>query len=146
MTGDAEAVKAVAIAVVISATGFSILKWTDLKDWDVFVTSGFWFGSFAGGTIFGIGMSLSGGCASSSLWRAGEGHIKLWIALLGFALAGSYFREWLEESGWIMKLGSPLFLPDVIGWKFSLITVIAVMVIWTLLAVWNEVNKKLVVV
>lgn len=144
MTGDGEAVKAVAIAVIISATGFSILKWTDLKDWDVFVNSGFWLGSLAGGVIFGIGMSLSGGCASGSLWRAGEGHVKLWIALVSFALSGSYFREWLEESGWIMKLGEPVFLPDFLGWKFALISVIAVMVVWTLLAVWNEVHRKLV--
>ena len=146
MTGNGEATRAVALAITISAIGFSILKWTDLRDWETFVSAGFWFGSLVGGLIFGIGMSLSGGCASGSLWRAGEGHVKLWVALIGFALATSYFGTWLEESGWIMKLGNPVFLPDVIGWKLGLITIIGIMCIWSLLTVWNEAKKKLVVV
>ncbi len=146
MTGDGEATKAAAVAVIISTIGFSILKWTDLKDWDVFVSPGFWIGSLVGGMVFGIGMSLSGGCGTSSLWRAGEGQVKLWVTLVGFALSGSYFREWLEESGWSMKLGESVFLPDLIGWKLGMIVVIVLMTSWYLLAVWNEVHKKLVVI
>lgn len=144
MTGDGDATKAVAIAIMISATGFTILKWADLREWEVFVTSGFWLGSLLGGFIFGIGMSMSGGCATGSLWRAGEGHIKLWVALLSFALAGSVFRAWLGDSGWINRLGEPAFLPDYIGWKLGLISVIAIMCIWYLLTTWNEVKRKLV--
>jgi len=146
MTGDGETTKAVALAVIICATGFTILKWTDLRAWEVFVAPGFWFGSLVGGTIFGIGMSISGGCATGSLWRAGEGHIKLWVALIAFALVGSYFRDWLEESGWIMKLGEPVFLPDLMDWKFALATVIGVMGLWYMLAVWNEAKRKLVII
>ena len=86
MTGDGGASKAVALAVIISVIGFSILKWSDMKDWESQVFAGFWFGSLVGGIIFGIGMSLTGGCASGTLWRAGEGHIQLWIALVAFAL------------------------------------------------------------
>ena len=78
--------------------------------------------------------------------RAGEGQVKLWVALVGFALAGSAFRVWLVASGWRPKLGTQVFLPDVIGWKMALISIIAIMVLWYLLAVWNEVKKKLVVV
>ena len=100
MTGESEATRAVAMAVVISAIGFSILKWTDLKDWDVFVSPGFWTGSLIGGTVFGLGMSLSGGCGTSSLWRAGEGQIKLWFSLVAFALSGS-----LLEIGSIKVVG-----------------------------------------
>ncbi len=146
MTGDGETVRAVAIAVAISAIGFSILKWTDLKDWEMFVFPGFWLGSLVGGTIFGIGMSLSGGCASGSLWRAGEGHVKLWIALAAFALSGSYFRDWLVESRWIMKLGESVFLPEVIGWRLGLLSILALMGLWVLFTLWNEVHKKLVIV
>ena len=146
MTGDAAATKAVALAVIISVIGFTILKWTDLRAWDISVFPVFWFGSLIGGVIFGIGMSLAGGCASSSLVRAGEGQVKLWVALVGFALAGSAFRVWLVASGWRPKLGTQVFLPDVIGWKMALISIIAIMVLWYLLAVWNEAKKKLVVV
>ena len=145
MTGNSETTKAVAVAIIISVIGFSILKWTDLKEWEVSVSDGFWFGSLIGGTIFGIGMSLTGGCATGSLWRAGEGHVKLWIALIAFALSGSYFREWLEASGWIMKLGESMFLPDYMSWKMSVTTIIAIMLLWYLLAAWNEVRGKFVV-
>ena len=145
LTGDGAMTKAVILAVVISVIGFSILKWTDLRDWDTAVSSAFWFGSLAGGLIFGVGMSLSGGCATGCLWRAGEGQVKLWVAIAAFALSGALFRTWLEESGWLMKLGSPAFLPHMMSWKMSIAAVIGIMCLWYWLVVWNEVKKKLVV-
>ena len=146
MTGDGGASRAVALAVIISVIGFSILKWSDMKDWESQVFAGFWFGSLVGGIIFGIGMSLTGGCASGTLWRAGEGHIKLWIALIAFALSGSYFREWLAISGWSMKLGEALFIPDLIGWKMGVFSICLLMLVWYLIVSWNEATRKLVIV
>ena len=99
-----------------------------------------------GGIIFGIGMSFSGGCASGTIWRAGEGQVKLWVTLVTFALSTSYFRDWLVSSGFRSRLGEELFLPDIIGWKMALIIIIAIMFLWYLLAVWNGISKKLVVV
>ena len=145
LTGDGEMTKAVILAIVIGVLGFSILKWTDLKDWDAQVASAFWLGSLLGGAIFGIGMSLSGGCATGCLWRAGEGQIKLWVAIAAFGLSGSLFRGWLEDSGWLMKLGDTVFLPDIMSWKMSIATVLGIMCLWYLLVVWNEAKKKLVV-
>ena len=146
MTGNGDATKAVAIAIIIAATGFTILKWTDLREWETQVSSAFWLGSLLGGFIFGVGMSMSGGCATGSLWRAGEGHVKLWVAVAAFALSGSLFREWMVESGVINRVGEAVFLPDLIGFKMALITVIAVMIVWYLIATWNEVKRKLVIV
>ncbi|MFV2031920.1 MAG: YeeE/YedE thiosulfate transporter family protein [Gammaproteobacteria bacterium] len=145
MTGDGEMTKAVILAVVVSVIGFSILKWTDLRDLDALVSPGFWFGSFTGGIVFGIGMSVAGGCAAGSLWRAGEGQIKLWVAIVGFALAASLYRAWLTDSGWLMKLGDAVFLPDIIGWKLALASILGIMFLWYLFVVWNEASKKLVV-
>ena len=146
MTGNGDATKAVAIAVIIAATGFTILKWTDLREWDTQVSSAFWLGSLLGGFIFGLGMSMSGGCATGSLWRAGEGHVKLWVAVIAFGLSGSLFRGWMADSGIINRLGEPVFLPDLIGFKMALASVIAIMCIWYVLAAWNEVKRKLVIV
>jgi uncharacterized membrane protein YedE/YeeE len=146
MTGESEATRAVAMAVIIGAIGFSILKWTDLKDWDVFVSPGFWSGSLLGGAIFGVGMSLSGGCGTSSLWRAGEGQIKLWFSLVAFALSGSLFRDWLDQSGWLQKIGEPVFLPDFMSWSMALVIVVLIMALWYIIAVWNDVHKKFVVI
>ena len=144
MTGHADATKAVAIAVVISTVGFTWLKWSDIKDWDVFVRDSFWLGSLLGGFIFGVGMSLAGGCASGALWRAGEGHIKLWVAIACFALSASYFRVWLTDSGRVERLGEAVFLPDYIGWEMALGGVVALMAIWYVCMTWNERRQKLV--
>jgi uncharacterized membrane protein YedE/YeeE len=146
MTGNGDATKAVAVAIIIAATGFTILKWTDLREWETQVSSGFWLGSLLGGFIFGLGMSMSGGCATGSLWRAGEGHVKLWVAVIAFALSGSLFRGWMADSGIISRIGEPVFLPEVIGFKTALALVIAIMCVWYFLATWNEVKRKLVIV
>ena len=144
MTGHADATRAVALAVVISTLGFTYLKWADFKDWEVFVRDSFWLGSLLGGFIFGVGMSLAGGCASGALWRAGEGHVKLWVAVACFALSASYFREWLVESGRRDRLGEAVFLPDYIGWEMGVGAVIVLMAIWYLCMTWNERRQKLV--
>ena len=143
MTGHADATRAVAIAIVISTIGFTYLKWADFKDWEVFVRDSFWLGSLLGGFIFGVGMSLSGGCASGALWRAGEGHVKLWVAVACFALSASYFRVWLTESGRADRLGEAVFLPDYIGWEMALGAVIVLMGLWYLCMTWNEDRQKL---
>ena len=143
MTGHADATRAVAIAVVISTLGFTYLKWADFKDWEVFVRDSFWLGSLLGGFIFGIGMSLAGGCASGALWRAGEGHVKLWVAVACFALSASYFREWLVESGRRDRLGEAVFLPDHVGWEMGVGAVILLMAIWYVCMTWNERKQKL---
>ena len=144
MTGHADATRAVALAVVISTLGFTYLKWADFKDWEVFVRDSFWLGSLLGGFIFGVGMSFAGGCASGALWRAGEGHVKLWVAVACFALSASYFREWLVESGRRDRLGEAVFLPDYIGWEMGAGAVIVLMAIWYLCMTWNERKQKLV--
>ena len=143
MTGHADATRAVAIAVVISTVGFAYLKWADFKDWEVFVRDSFWVGSLLGGFVFGVGMSLAGGCASGALWRAGEGHVKLWVAVACFALSASYFREWLVESGRRDRLGEAVFLPDYVGWEMGVGAVIVLMAIWYLCMTWNERKQKL---
>ncbi len=48
---------------------------------------GFWtpawgLGSLLGGIVFGLGMTLAGGCASGTLYRAGQGYIQFWLVLL----------------------------------------------------------------
>ena len=144
MTGHADATRAVAIAIVISTAGFTYLKWADFKDWETFVRDSFWLGSLLGGFIFGIGMSLAGGCASGALWRAGEGHVKLWVAVACFALSASYFRVWLTDSGRADRLGEAVFLPDYIGWEMALGAVIVLMALWYLFMTWNERRQKLV--
>jgi uncharacterized membrane protein YedE/YeeE len=142
MTGESEHARAGALALILSMLGFAILKATDLKDAGEWVFPSFWQGALFGGTLFGFGMVLAGGCGAGSLWRAGEGHIKLWVAVLFFALGASAMRQWLVHTDWIRRLGSAVFLPDAIGWVGAVCGVAVLMAIWYLLSGWNEQRKS----
>jgi uncharacterized membrane protein YedE/YeeE len=142
MTGESEHARAGALALTLSMIGFAILKASDLKDAGEWVFPSFWQGALFGGTLFGFGMVIAGGCGAGSLWRAGEGHIKLWIAVLFFALGASAMRQWLVRTEWIRQLGSAVFLPDEIGWAGAAGSVLILMVLWYLLSGWNEQRKS----
>lgn len=136
--GDTSATRGVILAVLVSLTGFSILKWTALRLEEAFVFPSVWMGSILGGTIFGIGMTLAGGCAAGSLWRAGEGQVKLWLAVVGFALSASLTRRGLELLGLIDRLGDGVFLPDVVGWSGAIGLVLGILALWYVLATWKQ--------
>jgi uncharacterized membrane protein YedE/YeeE len=138
MTGDAEHTRAAALALAVSMLGFAILKFTDLKDKGDWVFPGAGIGALAGGTLFGVGMTLAGGCGAGSIWRAGEGQVKLWVALAGFALGASLTRLALVQAGALQKLGWAVFLPSVVGWGGAIVLTLAVLAAWALLATWNE--------
>ena len=143
MTGDGEHTRGWAVALVISMLGFAILKFTDLKDKGDWVFPAVWLGSIAGGALFGVGMTLAGGCGAGSIWRAGEGQVKLWAAVACFALGASLTR--LALGGALAKLGVAVFLPSAVGWAAALLIVVAVSAAWALLATWNEDSRKFTV-
>jgi uncharacterized protein len=138
LTGDAEHTRAAALALAISALGFAILKVTDLKDQSEWVFPAAGAGALVGGFLFGIGMTLAGGCGVGSIWRAGEGQVKLWVAIAGFAIAASVARLAAAETGLLSRLGFAVFLPAVLGWGGALVLVLAIVAGWALVATWNE--------
>jgi hypothetical protein len=142
MTGEASHTRAAALALSVSTVGFAILKYTDAKDRGEWVFAAAGVGAVLGGTLFGVGMTLAGGCGAGSIWRAGEGQVKLWAALACFALAASLTRPALMETGAIGTLGVAVFLPAVLGWGAALGLVVAVMLAWALAATWNEEARK----
>ncbi|HET7343320.1 MAG TPA: YeeE/YedE thiosulfate transporter family protein [Methylomirabilota bacterium] len=83
-------------------------------------------------------MTLAGGCGAGAIWRAGEGQVKLWLALLTFALGASLTRLALAGSGALGKLGWAVFLPSTLGWGASLALTLGVLIAWAALATWNE--------
>jgi uncharacterized membrane protein YedE/YeeE len=142
MSGEAEHTRAAAVALTLSVVGFSILKAADLKDASEWVFPSFWHGAFVGGAFFGFGMVIAGGCGAGSIWRAGEGHIKLWAAVFCFAIGAAMMRLLLVQTEWIRNLGSALFLPNLVGWTGSVGGVITLMILWYLLCGWNEQCKQ----
>lgn len=146
MTGEGDMVRAVTYSIIISILGFAALKWTGLRPENVYVTPNFWFGSLVGGIVFGFGMLLSGGCGSGSVWRAGEGHIKLMVVVVCFALSNSLFKLVMDVSkGFRTLIGRQVFLPDFLGYKWTVIILVALFLIYALAATWNEETDKFTV-
>ncbi len=65
-----------------------------------------WFAHIVGGTVFGVGMVLAGGCVSRNLVRAGAGDIRALVSALIVALVGAMTlfgplatpRLWLHQA------------------------------------------------
>jgi len=146
MTGESQMPRAIAIAVIISTLGFAALKYSGVRGENVYVPQAFWFGGLVGGVIFGIGMVIAGGCGSGSVWRAGEGQIKLILAVVFFALSTSLFKAWIRSSAGLTSLmGFRVFMPNFISYKWSLILIIVIMLAYYLITTWNEETEKFVV-
>ena len=142
LSGESTHTRAAALALTLSMIGFAILKAGDLKDATDWVFPSFWLGSIVGGTIFGAGMVLAEGCGAGSIWRVGEGHMKLWVAVFFFAIGASMMRQFLARTDTIRQLGSAVFLPNSIGWAGAVWGVAALMIVWYLFSAWNEQRKQ----
>jgi len=146
MTGESQVPRAMAISIIISVLGFAALKWSGLRGENVYVPQAFWFGGLVGGVIFGIGMVVAGGCGSGSVWRAGEGHIKLMLAVISFAMSTSLFKAWIKSSAALNSLmGYRVFMPNFLTYKWSLILVISILFAYYIITIWNEKTEKFVV-
>lgn len=68
-----------------------------------------------GAFIFGLGAAISGGCASGTLVRLGEGFQLQWFVLIGFVIGSAHGAH---DAGWWYQLFSnvTLHLPSVFGW------------------------------
>ncbi len=140
MTGDGEMTKAAVASFVVVIVGFSIIKFAEIRDALVFVAPSAGWPAVLGGIIFGIGMMLAGGCASGSLWRAGEGAIKLWLAVISFALSSAATHIALVDFRYVNRK----FLPEVWdSWVIGILIPLGVMYLWYWVASWNEKSEKL---
>ena len=51
-----------------------------------------WLGTIIGGFIFGFAIVLAGGCATGTYYRAGEGLVGSWLALIFYMIGATVFR------------------------------------------------------
>ncbi|UDL77477.1 YeeE/YedE thiosulfate transporter family protein [Corynebacterium uberis] len=87
-----------------------------------------------GGFVFGVGIVLAGGCASGTWYRAGEGLVGSWVALVAYALSAAAMKtgalhplnSWLRS-----QTVEATTLPATLGvspWWFALgLTVVTVL-------------------
>ena len=92
---------------VLAAVVLTMLAWSVASHFGYYVgfwTPGWGLTGLIGGFVFGVGMTYAGGCASGTLYRAGQGYLHFWLTLLfmgvGYAaftvafptLQGAYFE------------------------------------------------------
>ena len=150
MTGEGEMTKAFMLAIAVGVPTGSVLLHGGVMDPYLALPARFWLGSLIGGLIFGVGMVLGGGCATGTLWRMGEGHMKLWMSGFFFAWSGSTFFALFKKAGWTVTemnldmieesaLGVQAFWPAMIGgWGLTYAVTFAILAVWYLLVTYNE--------
>ncbi|MDO5663203.1 MAG: YeeE/YedE family protein [Brachybacterium sp.] len=79
------------LAIAIQAIGVALLT-----GWGVLAPEAAGFAPAAvigGGLLFGLGIVLAGGCATGTYYRAGEGLVGSWLALITYALFASIMKN-----------------------------------------------------
>ncbi len=118
-----------------------------------YVRGTFGWGAVVGGFLFGLGAMFAGGCGSGTLWRVGEGQMKLWWVVPVFGVSNALMTKWfraihMEGVGAYhegSKLGIHLYLPDALGYGGTLLLVALAMALWYIIVDWNEDSNKLIV-
>jgi hypothetical protein len=196
MTGDCTLAKSVALSIFILAIGGAVVKYAVPYTFDGeavlapvnYVRGTFGWGGVLGGFLFGIGGMLAGGCGSGTLWRVGEGQIKLWVVVPFFGISNALMNNWfkgmefeiggaklndlmaqaklglldadvediqdaldaaetisvtgLEKAGY---LGKYIYMPDAMGYGWTLGLITLSMALWYIIVSWNEKSNKLIV-
>jgi uncharacterized membrane protein YedE/YeeE len=155
MTGDCTMAKSVMLSIAVVALGAAVLKYQvparldgqSVLAADSYVRGTFGWGGVVGGFIFGVGAMFAGGCGSGTLWRVGEGQVKLMIVVPFFAIANSIFVAWFRDSEFEADgvFGKSIFLPDVMGYGGALLLIGVILAIWYVVVTWNEESNKLIV-
>ncbi len=154
MTAEGDMTKAVILALAIGIPLASLIFQAKLLDPYLAIPPRFWMGSLTGGIVFGVGMVFAGGCGTGSLWRVGEGHLKLWVAVFFFAWVGSTASALLNKTGLTVSemnldmleesaLGIQTFFPVMLGgWGWTYLATGVCLLIWYLLVRYNESTEK----
>jgi uncharacterized membrane protein YedE/YeeE len=155
MTGDCTLAKSVMLSIVIVAIGAAVLKYSvpmraegeAVLSTAYYVRGTFGWGGVVGGFIFGLGAMFAGGCGSGTLWRVGEGQVKLMMVVPFFSITSSIMTAWFRDREFEADgfLGSYVYMPEALGYGPTLLIISGIMVVWYLVVTWNEETNKLIV-
>ncbi len=148
LTGGTNLSKAVLLAFAITSIGFIAIKYgahvqglpIPGQAYIVPVSLATAIGAF----MFGIGMVISGGCASGTLMRVGEGFTMQLLSLF-FFVVGSLWGA--HDFGWwklnVILKGEAVFLPDLFGWLGAvIIQLLIIALLWIAADKWANRKEK----
>jgi uncharacterized membrane protein YedE/YeeE len=154
MTGESTATTGVIAGLLVTIFGFTLIKSLGVGAVDaeavrtremMWVFSHFWLRAPIGGFIFGLGMTIAGGCAVGTLWRVGEGQVKLWASALGFMLISPISKR-LIVPAFVRLLPHSMrykyFLPDELGYAGAVGLILFILFLWYMFVKWNERTGK----
>ncbi len=154
LSGESHGSVGVMAGLVVSLIGFTAIKYFGIgaigeagnrareMTW---VFPHFWGRAILGGFIFGLGMTVAGGCAVGTLWRMGEGQLKLWIAGITFILISPISTKFIVPAvDGIMPQSAKFknYLPDYIGYDGAFFLVLGLIILWYVFVKWNERTGK----
>ena len=153
MSGESHGAVGVMAGLLVGLVGFTIIKIFGIGAGEVsmraremtWIFPHFWIRGAIGGLIFGIGMTVAGGCAVGTLWRVGEGQIKLWMSALGFLIISPLSKLYIVpgvEKMLPQGMKFKNFLPDYLGYGGAFLLVLALILIWYVFVKWNERTGK----
>jgi uncharacterized membrane protein YedE/YeeE len=154
MSGEAHGSEGVIAGLVVSLVGFTAIKVfglgsvseLSLRARDMtWVFPHFWGKAAVGGFVFGLGMTIAGGCAVGTLWRVGEGQIKLWFSALGLILISPLSNAFIVpavDSVLPQTMKFRNYLPDYLGYDGAFLLVLGLILLWYWFVKWNERTGK----
>jgi uncharacterized membrane protein YedE/YeeE len=155
MTGDCTMAKSVMLSIMVVAVGAAVLKYAvpmraegeAVLATAHYVRGTFGWGGVVGGFLFGLGAMFAGGCGSGTLWRVGEGQVKLMMVVPFFAISNSIVTAWFMDNDFEADgvLGKQIYLPEVMGYGPTLLLIGVFLIVWYLVVTWNEDTNKLIV-
>lgn len=137
--------RALLLSLMISTIGYAVIQYAYLKDNAIDYTripgaiDPVGLNTVLGAFIFGIGMTIAGGCASSVLMRIGEGHILALVTLLGFFIGNTLGAK--DYSFWydiMISKGKVVYFPEYLNLGIVVILQMAVLMVLYKLAAWYE--------
>ncbi|MEX3611077.1 YeeE/YedE family protein [Rothia sp. LK2588] len=95
------------VAIAVQAVGVAALNAAGVIQVSEAVSQFAPVGTVIGAFVFGFGIVLAGGCATGTYYRAGEGLVGSWFALIFYALFASIFKygALAETTGFMRHYG-----------------------------------------
>lgn len=122
--------RAVLILLIVSFLGINLIQLFAVSNGSIIPGRFHSFGvhTAVGAFLFGLGMTIAGGCAVGTLQRIGEGFSLFWLVLLGIIIGstiGTYNYSW-----WVTTFFShkPVVLSETIGWMPAWLVTMVVLV------------------
>ena len=118
------------VIIVVSMVGFALLDATGMIKLNPKPLQ--WASALVGGTVFGVGTVLAGGCVSGALFKCGQGNLNSVVALLTMPVGISAVihgplkpaATWLDSKVVPTSSGGPVTLPSLTGlpyWSLALV-------------------------